>query len=277
MTYKLKLSSLLALTLFTGSALADGSPWLPAHGSTTLSANITSGSTEEFFFGEDTIDLGSELNGTFLWLNGIYGYDDIWAFDARIGYADTELTSNSLNDQSELADTTFGVSYQFINEFEADNGWPTITGRLALTIGGDYDPNITNAIGDGASGIDASILVGKSLNSSFALIGDITLRQRDSNVANGVKYLFGTAYTSPIRGLGFQLALAGIRTDSDLDLGEVGFDQFSETNRDTDFLVAGVNYGFGNGISLGFSYTALINGRNVPDTDVGNFSISYSF
>ena len=103
------------------------------------------------------------------------------------------------------------------------------------------------------------------------------MRQRDSNVANGVKYLFGTAYTSPIRGLGFQLALAGIRTDSDLDLGEVGFDQFSETNRDTDFLVAGVNYGFGNGISLGFSYTALINGRNVPDTDVGNFSISYSF
>lgn len=285
MTRKLQISSLLSLTLVSGVALADGSPWLPAHGSTTLSANITNGSTDRFFAGDTSIDLGADLSGTYLWLNAIFGYDDIWAFDFRTGYAETELDipgpniDSSLNSQEDFAETTFGVSYQLINEFEADNGLPTVTGRLAYTIGGNYDPNRISSIGDGASGVDLSLLVGKSLNSAFAVFGDITFRQRDGGVADGVKFLLSTFYTSPIRGLGFQLAYAGVRTDSDLDFGApgVGVDQFSQTDRDSDFLIGGVNYGFGNGFGVGFSYTALINGRNIADTDVANFSTSYSF
>ena len=135
------------------------------------------------------------------------------------------------------------------------------------------------AIGDGASGFDLSLLVGKSVTSSLAIFGDLTFRQRGDGVADGVKYLLSGYYTSPIRGLGFQLALAGIRTDSDLDIGDPGvtFDRLSETNRDSDFLVGGVNYGFNNGIGIGVSYTLLINGRNIADSDVLNLSLSKSY
>lgn len=265
-------------------AMADGSPWLPGAGTTTLSANLTSGSTRDFFIGEESSDLLGELDGTYLWLNASHGYNDIWAFDIRVGYASTNFDSDlvegsSLDSQDELADTTVGVSYQFINEFEADNGFPTISARLGYTAGGDYDPDVLVAIGDGASGFDLSLLVGKAITPSIAIFGDLTLRQRDGDVPNGVKYLLSGYYTSPIRGLGFQLALAGVRTDGDLNIGDPGvtFDQLSETDRDSDFLVGGVNYGFNNGIGLGLSYTALIDGRNIADTDVVNASVSYSF
>jgi len=108
--------------LFSAPAVvwSDGSPWLPADGRTTIGVNVTSGSTEEFFIGEESVNLGGDLDGTFVWFTASYGYDDIWAFDVRTGYAQTSLETNpSELDREDIADTSFGVSYQFINEFEA--------------------------------------------------------------------------------------------------------------------------------------------------------------
>ena len=259
---------------------SDGSPWLPADGRTTVGVNVTSGSTEEFFIGEDSIDLGGDLDGTFVWFTASYGYDDVWAFDVRTGYARTSLSTNPPDlDREDVADTSIGASYQFTNEFELDNGVPTISGRIGYTIGGDYETDVIEAIGDGASGFDVSLLVGKSLTPQFAVFGDLTFRQRDSGVADGIKYLFTVYYNSPLPRLGFQLGAAGIRTDSSVDIGDPGFgvEQFPQTDRDSDFLIFGADYGFTNGIGVGFSYTALVNGRNVADTDVANVSLSYSF
>jgi len=248
---------------------AEGSPWLPADGNLTLGVNVTSGTTEDFFVGETSQPLGSDLSGTFVWFTANYGYDDVWAFDFRTGYAEARLDSNPRElDQEDIADTSFGVSYQFINEFEADNGLPTISVRGGFTVGGDYNPNLTATLGDGASGFDLSLLVGKSITSSIALFG-----------ADGISYILSAYYTTPVPRLGFQFSAAGIRTDSSLDIGDPGFDFefFSQTNRDSDFLIVGGNYGITQSIGVGLSYTALINGRNVPDTDVLNASFSYTF
>lgn len=266
------------VTSLSPVALADGSPWLPADGSTTLSLDVISGSTDEFFIGDDSVNLGGDLEATYIWLNASYGYDDIWAFDFRTGYAESSLETN-LTDQDDISDTSFGVTYQIINEFEADNGWPTISVRGGYTIGGDYETNILEAIGDGASGLDLSLLVGKSLNDSVALLGDLTFRQRDNDVAEAIKYLASVIYTTPVQGLGLQAAYAGIRTDSDINFGdgEVTVDQFPQTDRDSDWLILGANYGFENGIGLVFSYSSLLSGKNIADSDIGSLSLSYSF
>ena len=273
-----RLAILLLVTSASPMALADGSPWLPSDGTTTLSVDLISGSTDEFFIGDDSTDLGGDLEGTFLWFNASYGYDDIWAFDFRTGYAESSFEGNPL-DQEDIADTSIGVSYQFINEFEADNGSPTVSVRGGITIGGDYETNIIEAIGDGASGVDLSLLVGKSLTPSIAVFGDLTYRQRNNDVAEGVKYLLTTYYTTPVQGLGLQAAFGGIRTDSDINIGDPGFsvDQFPQTDRDSDWLIFGANYGLQNGIGLGFSYSSVLSGKNVADSDIAAFSVSYSF
>ncbi len=257
---------------------SEGSPWLPADETTTVSLSFTSGSTEDFFIGETSTDLGGALEGTFIWLNASYGYDDIWAFDARTGYANTQFETNP-EEQSDIADTSIGISYQFINEFEADNGLPTLSVRLGYTFGGDYETNLIDAIGDGASGVDASLLLGKSVTPALSLFSDITLRQRDGGVADGVKFLLGGYYSSPVPRLGFQLSVAGVRTDSTINIGDPGFgvNQFSQTDRDSDWIIGGVNYGLNNGIGLGFSYSSVLSGKNVADSDIATFNLSYSF
>ncbi len=270
-----KLCAIVMLAGVSQLALADGSPWLPSDGTTRLGIDVTRGSTDEFFIGDVSTPLGNDLEGTFLWLTASYGYDDIWAFDLRTGYASSQFANDP--EQEDITDTSIGVSYQFINEFEADNGFPTISARIGYTAGGDYEETLLESLGDGASGLDASLLVGKSLSPAFAVFGDLSYRQRDGGVANGIKYLLSVFYTSPIAGLGFQVAAAGIRTDSDINIDPDIGDRFAQTDRDSDLLIFGANYGFANGIGLGFSYSSLLSGKNIADTDIATFSLSYSY
>jgi len=258
--------------------LADGSASLLPHATTNLTLSVINGSAGDFFINEESTDLGGDITQTYVWFKARYGYDDIWEFDFRTGYAEAEFETNP-EDESDIADTTFGVSYQFINEFELDNGLPTITGRLAYTIGGDYETDVIEAIGDGANGFDVSLLAGKSITRTVSLFGDLTFRQRNEDVADAIKYLVGAFYSTPIRGLGIQAAVGGIRTDSDINIGDPGFgvEQFPQTDRDQDLLIGGANYGFGNGFSLGATYTILLDGKNVPDTDVISVTAGYSF
>jgi len=259
-------------------AWSEGSPWLPEHGAISLGLNLTSGSTDSFFIGDDSVPLGGDLDGTYLWFNASYGYDDVWQFDFRTGYARTDFETNPI-DQEDIADTSLGVTYQILNEFEADNGWPTISGRAGIIIGGDYDPNLIDAIGDAADGIDLSLLVGKSLDHGFAVSGDLTYSARNNDVADGIKYIGNVFYSTPVEGLGIQGAIAGIRTDSDIDIGGAGFgvDQFPQTDRDADFLIGGINYELSNGIGVGLSYRALLSGNNIPDTDIVSAAFNYNF
>lgn len=278
-TFTMKKSiAAIALTIAPGAVLADGSPWILPHATTNVSLSVISGTADQFFINETSTDLGGDISGTFVWLNASYGYDDIWAFEFRTGYAESRF-EGSPTEQSDISDTTIGVNYQFFNEFELDNGFPTVTGRLAYTIGGDYETDVIEAIGDGADGFDASLLVGKSITSTVSLFGDVTFRQRNQDVADGFKYLIGAFYSTPIQGLGLQASIGGIRTDSDINIGGPGFgvEQFPQTDRDSDLFIVGANFGFGGGFNVGATYTSLLDGTNVPDTDTISFTAGYSF
>ena len=259
------------------AVLAEGSPWVPGDGEFRVSAELLTGSSDKFFIGDVSTNLGGDIEGTFLWLNGAYGYDDRWAFDLRTGYAQSQFETNPI-EQEDISDTSIGVTYQFINEFAVDNGLPTIAVRAGYTLGGDYETDVIDAIGDGASGFDLSLLVGKTLNDQFTVAGDLTFRQRDDDVADAVKYLLSGFYNTPVPGLGLSLGVGGSRTDSNVNI-EPGFNQdlFPQTDRDLDVVIGGANYGFENGIGLSLSYLALLDGTNVSDTDVTTFSISYSY
>ena len=275
------LNKLLTTVLLCASSsvvLAEGSPWVPGDGEFRVSADLMTGASDQFFIGDVSTDLGGDIEGTFLWFNGVYGYDDRWAFDIRTGYAQSQFETNPVQ-QEDISDTSFGASYQFINEFAADNGLPTVTVRAGYTFGGGYETDVIDAIGDGASGLDLSLLVGKSLTDQISVAGDLTYRQRDDDVADAVKYLISGLFSTPVPGLGVQLSLGGSRTDSDVNIGgpDFGVDQFPLTDRDLDVLILGANYGFDNGIGVNVSYLNLLDGTNVPDTDVTTFSVSYSF
>ena len=272
----------LALLGASPALFAEGSPWLLEHGAKSVGLDVIGGSTDRFFIADESIDLGGDLNGSFQMFSASYGYDDIWAFDFRTGFGQASFETEfgaSTDDESGIIDTSFGVTYQFLNEFEADNGLPTVSGRIGYTFGGNYDPNRIDALGDGASGFDISLLVGKSLTPQFSVSGDVTFRQRDDLVADSVKVLLTGSYLPPVNGLILRLSAGTIQTDSDIDIGDIGFgvEQFPLVDRDSNLLIGGANYAFNNGFNLGFAYSALLSGRNVADTDVASFSAGYTF
>ena len=115
------------------AVLAEGSPWVPSDGEFRVSAELLTGSSDEFFIGDVSTNLGGDIEGTFLWFNGAYGYDDRWAFDIRTGYAQSQFETNPV-EQEDISDTSIGVTYQFINEFAVDNELPTISVRALSLI-----------------------------------------------------------------------------------------------------------------------------------------------
>ncbi len=264
----------------TASVFAEGSPWLPSAGSNSLGLTYTTQSTDEFFIASERTSIFGDLEGEFVWLNYGLGITDQLALDVRTSYARTSFETNPL-EQSGTGDSAIGLTWQWRNEFEADDGTPTIATRLGYTIGGDYETALIDAIGDGASGLDLSLLVGKVLGEKFAVQGDLSYKTRDDDVPDSLLYSISGFYIAT-PSLNLSLGYNVIDSQGDIDIGSPefisgGVSQFNRTRKDSEAVIVGLNYSFEPGISLGLSYSNLIDGRNVADADVASLSIGYSF
>ena len=110
-----------------------------------------------------------ELNDGMIRLD--YGLSRRFALDLTMGY--TSAATKAWNPQNEpqsaqgLMDTQLGVRYRVLDE-TADQRWyvPTLTLRLGGIIKGSYDPDFPMAPGDGASGIETSVMMTKTLSPS---------------------------------------------------------------------------------------------------------------
>ncbi len=267
----------LLMALHHPVVFAEGTAWLPEEGSTSISATLSAQSTDRYFIRTESQDLGGDLTGTFLWLNAKHGITDIVAVDFRTGYARTTFESNPL-DQEDFADTSVGVTYQWFNEFELDNGAPTFSTRLGYTFGGDYETALIDAIGDGASGFDLSLLAAKNVHQRVSLFADVGFRSRNNGVPDSFNFNLG-ANISALPVLGFQLAVAGIRSDGDIDIGDPGFgvDQFPQTRKDSNWIIAGVSFSPVDVFNVGFTVSSVTSGRNVPDSNILSLTVGYSF
>src|SRR5438034_4494477 len=135
-----------------------------------------------------------ELNDGMIRLD--YGLSRRFALDLTMGY--TSAATKAWNPQNEpqsaqgLMDTQLGVRYRVLDE-TADQRWyvPTLTLRLGGIIKGSYDPDFPMAPGDGASGIETSVMMTRTLSpSGFGVYGEFGYRLRDNHVP---QTLFGSA------------------------------------------------------------------------------------
>jgi hypothetical protein len=96
-----------------------------------------------------------------------YGVAPKWAADVTFGY--TSAASRSFNPRQAvqstqgLMDTTFGLRYQALQEYEADWPWvPTLTFRAGGIYRGKYDSDFPFAPGNGSVMIEPSFLANKN-------------------------------------------------------------------------------------------------------------------
>ena len=124
-----------------------------------------------------------------------YGLNKDFALDATFGYtsAATRILDPQRRPQTTqgLMDTQLGVRYRILDEGETKRWYePTLTARLGAIITGTYDAKFPIAPGDGASGVEASVMMRKTFEpSGLGVYGEFGYRLRDHRVPHTI---FGT-------------------------------------------------------------------------------------
>ena len=277
-----------AIALCTSSALAAGSPWLPAPGGGSVAVSYLSQSATEFYRSTAKVPTpggGAELAQKTLWVDGTYGLADAVALDFRVGQASSSFVTGpglppSQESISGLADLNLGVVWRVVDEIVQPSA-PSVAIRAALIKAGNYDTGYINSLGDGGDGVEVSALVGKYISERVALAGEVGYRSRSSSDHDIPESVFARFFAGVIVGdrLGLSLSYEIDDSRSGIEIGGPGFSpsRFPELQEDIHLVGPTVSYTVSDRASIGATYAKVVEGRNTAVADVWSVSLSFSF
>jgi hypothetical protein len=256
-------------------AHAQNAVWLPAPGSGSVSLSYVNQDADQFYIGGNQMMLpfGSITIDTTT-LGAQYGLTDALALDAKLPFA---KRSSGLGDDSAVGDARLGLTWRALDEFTT-LGAPTIALRFGGIFAGDYETQRPDSIGDGASGYEGSVLIGKYLTRAFALRAELGLRVRSKDVPNETFYNLGADYTvAP--GLTLSAGYTGTRSSGSLDIGGPGFDpsKFQQVKEERDLVSAGLTYAVTRNVALSANIGKVTSGRNTSKSDVYGLGVNIGF
>lgn len=264
------------------------SPYLPAPGGGSLDFNYIhqdSPIIREGPGGKTPFRFWNELSQNTILFSGSYGVTDRFAIDARIGYAETDLQyfgSNVFEGKDGISDTAIGVRYRILDEFE--NAPLTVTVGATGIIQGLYSPTAIDSIGEGASGAQVGVSIGKLITPKLALTAEIGGRFRFDRVPEEVFVSVGASYS-----INSRVALWGSFTHSDslggIDIGGDGFVavgpndnyNFQEVEEDINVADFGGSVRLWKSLALTGSYGRRFGGKNTLQGGFFRTGLSYSF
>ena len=201
--------------------------------------------------------------------------DDL-AVDLRVGYSETDFDPEP--EENGITDTSIGLTWRLVDEFFTEQNLPSIAFRAGAIIEGNYDTGRIGDIGDGASGAELEMLIGKAVSESFAVNAGIGYRYRSSATPNEAFWTFNAGYSFTER---FSASVGYEYTDSrgNLDIGGAGFsfDRFDEVEEDFELVTVGLNYAFKPDLSVNLTYGEVVDGRNAAKSDVAAITLGTSF
>lgn len=267
--------SLAPLALCSTLAFAD-SPWLPIPGATRLNLSYVTQSADELYAGTSKAPLPDDLDQDSFALAIEHGLSDRWSVFAKLGYASSDFGPAGDNDEG-FSDTRLGLAWRVVDEYERA-GWPTLTARAAAIIAGDYRPGTIDAIGDGASGYELALGVGKDLHPRLNVWGSLGFRDRESPVPSDWFYDLNLGFGLSSR-LAAVVAYEAVRADGGTDIGGPGFSptRFEATQEDRDLLKLGLSYAVLADLALSLNYAQVLDGRNTPISDAWGLALGYDF
>jgi len=272
------LISTVALNL-ASAALANGiSPWTPAAGSGEAEISYTRQHADDFNPGDARAPLPARLSQYSVLLSVSYGIAQRLTADIKIGDAKTGFVTDPVwspdGGLDGLNDVFIGIRYKMLDE--ADGAPFTATLGLAGIIDGDYTTGALSAIGDGGSGGQAGVALGRSIG-PVSLSGSIGHRTRSNNIPDEV---FGAlnASISPVSGVLLYGGVSFADSTSGIDIGGPAFSpaRFSEVEEDYKILSGGASASLADAISANIGYGQKFDGRNTVRSEFLRVGLSYS-
>ena len=264
--------------LAAGPALAAGSPWLAEPQTGSVSVVYVSQKADKKWTGRGGTQYGpmpddGELTQGTLWLLGDYALRDNVAIDGQIGWARSELAANS---DRGLADARFGVTWRLADELV---GQPlSVSVRGGAIVAGNYDTGFIYALGDGGSGVEASVLVGKVFAERLGVSAELGHRRRGNDIPAETYYNLAAFLQASDR-VTLAVDYQRVNSNGDLNIGVDPFtpDRFPEAAEETTVVGGRATVNLTDTASATFFYGDTIDGRNTSDSRILGVSVSYGF
>jgi hypothetical protein len=271
----------LAFVLLSSMPAASRTAWVLPQGKFSLNLSYVFETFDEFWMGRTKAQLPDDIEQHTVAVGLEYGLFDAVTVDLTLGY--TRTSFSPADDLDGLNDTTLGVRWRVVDEFAVDSPYiPTLTVRVGGIIAGTYDTVTTGAPhspGDGASGVEMSLLFGKALgNTGFGLFGEVGYRHRLENVPDDFFASLGV-YKTFLEGFIASFGYRRVQGLSGLDIGGPGFTpaRFPETQEIFDNLEAGLGYTDTGGRHYGLFGAWTIDGKNAGEKTIVGASLTIPF
>ncbi len=264
-----------------GVVLAQpNSPWLLPERKANFTVSYVYQNYQDFWLGPNKNRLPDDITQNSVFFGLEYGVTDFVALDFATGYSKASFNppGEPTPDIDGLYDTQFGVRFRLLDEY-ARPGAPTITVRAGAIVEGNYEASNVHSPGDGASGGEISLLVGKSwAEPGLGFSGELGFRDRNENVPADFFCSVGFYKTFLSRG---SLSAAYRRDQglSGLDIGGPGFspDKFPQVKEVNDNLEFGVGVSDEGGRYYGFLVGRTVHGRNTGQKTAIGLTFSVPF
>lgn len=268
-----------ALAVLLAGDAAAVSPWVPEQGDLQTSASFVFETFDEFYAaGSQTVFPPGDLNqySTRIFLD--YGLWRDLAADLSLGFSATQ--SDTIPGDSGLDDTTLGLRWRAVDEFEYEQRWvPTLSLRAGGIIAGTYDTDtFPAAVGVGGSGFEANVALGKLMGWGFAVSSEFAYRIRDNHVPDDWQTRV-TLSKSFFERVSLETGIHHKQSIDGIDLTDPGFTpQRSPELREiyTD-LEVGLSTVDSRGLQYGLFYAYTLDGRNTGKKNIVGASLSIPF
>ena len=274
------LRSGLLFSLITAGSWAQ-SVWLPIQGQFVGTPGFSYSTFDKFWVGRDRVSPLEDADESLDQYTGFvaleYGILPNLSADATVGYTATSETDTFGDSDDGLADTLLGLLYRVIQEGSVR---PAVAIRVGGIIAGTYDEDKPFSAGDGAHGLEASLLLGKTIgDTGFGAYGDIGYRFREGNVPEdlfgsvGVFKQFGEVFT-PSDAITVSFGYRHVQGLSGQDIGVVPFPQVKEI---VQLIEGSIGYTDRGQRQYQFTVANSVDGRNTGDKLIFLFSVSLPF
>jgi hypothetical protein len=268
---------LLVLVLASVLVACGQSVWIPRPGGFSVTTSYTNRSFRQFWSGKVLGRFPTRYRQHVAAMSVEYGLDERWALDTSFGFTRTGGNPGSLRQLDQgLADTNFGVRYRILDELRSDVAWmPSIAVRVGGIVKGTYTPNRVFSSGDGASGMESSVLFGKSFRGwNAGLFGDVGYRNRSAPVPSD---WFGSV--GVYRKQGPIVLSTGYRNSQGLsgNNSRANGGTFQALREYVRTVEAGVGIVDRRGVSYQFVVAQVVDGRNTGRSTMLGFATSFAF
>ena len=257
--------------MLASSASAQSySVWLPESKELVVTPAYAFKTFDKYWAGREEVDSAERITQHGALFSAEYGVNDKLALDFTGGYTWHDTIGET---DDGLADTRFGARYRWLDEETIALSFvPSIGLRVGGIIEGTYDERLPFVEGNGASGAEASLLMGKAVTPNFGWFGDVGYRYLNHDVPD--ELVAGTGVYGAYKFVTAHLGYRHVQSLSGSDLGDAPFPKLKEINQT---LEVGVGFSDQGRRYYQIFYGHTLAGRNTGQKDIFGAAVSFSF